>query len=117
MDVVVVSSDGSRRPDGALILTVFNALCSNAIESEGLGGRDSAFVIRNVEFRNARTKLAHCFVNNLDVDITLNQLNALASNLLLEEIDRVIGNDHLFKKSVLLIKVLHFHCVLREIFY
>jgi hypothetical protein len=27
-------------------------------------------VVRNVEFVNARTKLAHCVVNNIPVDVT-----------------------------------------------
>lgn len=104
LDLVILSGDGSTN-DATLILSVFNVLCRTIIESDSGGRRDCSFIIRNVEFRNARTKLAHCVVNNLDVDITVNQINALESNILLEEADRAIGADHVFKKSVLLLKV------------
>lgn len=104
LDLVIVSDGGSPN-EAAQVLTVFDALCRSIVESDLGHGRDFAFVIRNVEFRNARTKLAHCVVNNLDVDITVNQTNAMGSNLLLEEADRAIGEDHIFKKSLLLLKV------------
>jgi hypothetical protein len=61
--------------------------------------------IRNVEFVNARTKVTHCLINNIGVDITVNQIGALSSLVFLEEVDRMIGCDHLFKRSLLLIKV------------
>jgi DNA polymerase sigma len=65
----------------------------------------SDFVIRNVEFINARTKLIHCKINNLGVDITVNQVGALSAVLFLERIDSFIQNSHLFKRSLLLVKV------------
>jgi DNA polymerase sigma len=114
LDLVIVSGGSSLQGQGqggqgqgqeaALILAVFNSLCQTVLDADSGRGRDAAFVIRNVEFRNARTKLAHCVVNNLDVDITVNQLNALQSSLLLEEADRAIGGEHLFKRSLLLLK-------------
>lgn len=116
LDVVIVNAEGRDLVNGAqesaLILRVFNSLCLAIVEADPGIAREAAFVIRNVEFRNARTKLAHCVVNNLDVDITVNQVNALESNLLLEEADRKIGNNHIFKKSVLLLKVTIFNCFL-----
>ena len=62
-------------------------------------------VIRNVEFVNARTKVAHCKINNLGIDVTVNQTSSLSSAAFLEEIDRLIGFNHLFKRSLILIKV------------
>lgn len=106
LDLVVVSG-AAGRGESALVLTVFNSLCLTIVENESGNNKDFAFVIRNVEFRNARTKLAHCVVNNLEVDITVNQINALESNILLEEADRFIGDDHIFKKSLLLLKVVY----------
>lgn len=105
LDIVLVVSDSIKAQEVVSILAVFNILCQNILETDSGASRDYVFTIRNVEFRNARTKLAHCVVNNLDVDITVNQLNALASNILLEEADRMIGMNHLFKKSLLLLKV------------
>jgi hypothetical protein len=110
LDAVVFfpgDEEPTQRRSAEVVLSVFNSLCKNIMETSVASsiGRDPAFVIRNVEFRNARTKLAHCVVNNQEVDVTLNQVNALASNLLLEEADRIIGMNHVFKKSVLLMKV------------
>ena len=106
LDMGLICGDQAKQYEGELILTVFTALCSNIIDSEADStGREHVFIIRNVEFRNARTRLAHCVVNNIDVDITVNQINALASNILIEEADRIVGLNHLFKKSFILIKV------------
>jgi DNA polymerase sigma len=63
------------------------------------------FPIRNVEFINARVKLLHCVVRNVGIDITVNQRGAIGSLLFIEEADKVVGCDHLLKKSIVLIKV------------
>ena len=86
------------------IFTIFNALCQEVLTREL--EPHSTMTIRNVEFINARTKVANCKINNLSVDITLNQTGALASAVFLEEADRLIGMNHLFKRSLLLIKVI-----------
>ena len=62
-------------------------------------------VIRNIEFVNARTNVVHCVVDNTVVDVTVNQLGAMATLTFLEKADKIVGHDHLFKKSLLLIKV------------
>jgi hypothetical protein len=99
---------------------VFRALLDRATELDEAGGahanssaggvdRDAApptFTIRNIEFRNARTRVAHCVVNNMDVDISVNQIFALASNIFLEECDRMIARNHLLKRSTILVKVM-----------
>ena len=88
------------------ILQVFNAICQEiaAIEDE----KAFPFQIRNVEFINARIKLSKCYVNNIGVDITVNQVNSLATLVFLEEADRLIGKNNLFKRSLILIKVLFY---------
>lgn len=48
--------------------------------------------------------MAHCRVNNIGVDVTVNQLGSLASMYFLEEADLIIGRHHLLKRSILLIK-------------
>lgn len=84
---------------------VFNALCDEVVSREDGASAHSDMVIRNVEFINARTKVTHCIVNNVSIDITVDHSSALISLLYLEEIDRDIGMNHLFKRSILLIKV------------
>ncbi len=71
--------------------------------TDDTGSRD--MIIRNIEYVNARTNLLHCIVNNTHVDITVNQISAFASIIFLEEADRLIGEHHLFKRSLILIKV------------
>lgn len=84
---------------------VFSALCDEVISrDEGLSCHVD-MTIRNVEFINARTKITHCLVNNIPLDITVNHLTALTTLVFLEEVNREIGFNHLFKRSVLLIKV------------
>ena len=97
---MVIISDVEEESDA--ILSVMSCICKAAL-SHSYSKRDMH--IRNVEFVNARTKLAHCMINNMNVDITINQSGAVATSIFFEEADRIIGNDHLFKKSVMLLKV------------
>ena len=62
------------------------------------------FVIRNVEFVNADVKIVRCRVDNISVDVSMNRGSGVVVVAFLESVDRWIGNDHLFKRSVLLIK-------------
>ena len=85
-------------------MAVFNALCREiAALEEDIA---SAYRIRNVEFINARIKLSKCYINNVGVDITVNQVGSLATLVFLEEVDRYIGQNNLFKRSLILIKVI-----------
>lgn len=87
--------------------SVFAALCED-IYRRDMDHRNQYqhdLVIRNVEFINARTKLLHCIVGSSSVDITVNQVGVVASLLFIDEVDKAIGLQHLFKQSVMLIKV------------
>ena len=95
----------NNRDEMGLLTNIFNALCAEVSDKEDGQSAHPEMTIRNVEFVNARTKLAHCLVNNIAVDITVNQVGALTALTFLEEVDRFIGCDHLFKRSVLLVKV------------
>ena len=78
---------------------------SSSQKGLGLAARCLQPIIRNLQVINARTKVISGLVNNISMDITINQINGLASITFLEEIDQAIGDNHLFKRSVLLIKV------------
>ncbi|XP_010529160.1 PREDICTED: uncharacterized protein LOC104806129 [Tarenaya hassleriana] len=99
-------------PDGDIDLTAFgglnleealaNEVCS-VLEREERN-RASRFVVKDVQLIRAEVKLVKCLVQNIVVDISFNQLGGLCTLCFLEEIDRRIGKDHLFKRSIILIK-------------
>lgn len=126
--VLITSSFTSNVSDMQDLSFVFSALCEEIYRKEQdlktqqqllyqqpTGGPsnhkrpiDSEFTVRNIEFINARTKLLHCVVDAYSVDVTINQIGVIASMLFLEEVDREIGEEHLFKRSIMLIKVLQY---------
>ena len=67
------------------------------------------FKIESIEFVNARVKVVKCIINRMSLDITANQRNSLASAIFLEEANRLIGNDNIFKKGIIIVKVWCFH--------
>ncbi|XP_023745471.1 uncharacterized protein LOC111893647 isoform X1 [Lactuca sativa] len=69
------------------------------------GKNNSAeFVVKDVQVIGAEVKLVKCMVQNLVVDISVNQIGGLCTLCFLEQVDRVIKKDHLFKRSIILIK-------------
>ena len=92
-----------HHPDNELntLFSVMYKLCEISAMSDGL----TSSTIKNVEFVNARTKLLHCSINNVGVDITVNQISALLTAAFLEDVDLHIGQNHLFNRSLLIIKV------------
>ena len=65
----------------------------------------SKIPIKSVQYINADIRLVKSHVGGLDVDLSGNQVGALAALCLFEEADRLIGRQHLFKRSLLLAKV------------
>ncbi|XP_030926430.1 uncharacterized protein LOC115953086 isoform X3 [Quercus lobata] len=99
-------------PDGDIDLTAFGllngeeALASNVcsvLEREDQN-RAAEFVVKDVQMIRAEVKLVKCLVQNIVVDISFNQLGGLCTLCFLEKVDRLIGKDHLFKRSIILIK-------------
>ena len=120
LDLVLVAPLGessSEQSSMKYILQMLQALCTHAAASNVLSndGGGPSFSIKNVEFVNARTKLVHCTVNTIGVDITVNQVGALLTASFLEDVDRFIGHDHLFKRTLLLIKVSAVLCSLAQL--
>lgn len=108
LDLILITNNSTiLHDDKQLLITIFTALCEEIYKKDSIAGyaTPAQFTIRNIDFINARTKLINCLVNNIGVDITVNQATAISSLIFLEEADKVIGHDHLFKRSVLLIKV------------
>jgi hypothetical protein len=90
---------------------VNEAMCLSSIGNEtnatGYTLPDGSFkrvTIRNVSFINAWVKVVKGIVNNIEVDISANQIGALYAQALIERVDDFIQKSHLFKRSIFLIK-------------
>ncbi|OVA19659.1 hypothetical protein BVC80_8585g2 [Macleaya cordata] len=99
-------------PDGDIDLTalsfqnVEDALASDVrfvLEGEEQN-KAAEFEVKDVQYIHAEVKLVKCLVQNIVVDISFNQIGGLCTLCFLEQVDRLIGNDHLFKRSIILIK-------------
>lgn len=65
---------------------------------------DAPFQLRDIQLIQAEVKLIKCVVAEIVVDISFDTLGGLCTAAFLESIDREIGQSHLFKKSIVLIK-------------
>ncbi|KAL5129093.1 Poly(A) RNA polymerase cid14 [Glycine soja] len=64
----------------------------------------SEYEVKDVRFIDAEVKLVKCIVQDIVVDISFNQLGGLSTLCFLEKVDRLVAKDHLFKRSIILIK-------------
>ncbi|XP_022997710.1 uncharacterized protein LOC111492589 [Cucurbita maxima] len=99
-------------PDGDIDLTAI--CCANTesavvsdihavLKEQELNGA-SQFEVKDVHCIDAEVKLVKCVVQNIVVDISFNQLGGLSTLCFLERVDRIAGKDHLFKRSIILLK-------------
>ncbi|CAN4115937.1 unnamed protein product [Withania somnifera] len=99
-------------PDGDIDLTAFggtnfeDALANDMVSILEAEDQNKAaeFVVKDVQLIRAEVKLVKCIVQNIVVDISLNQIGGLCTLCFLEQVDRLIGKGHLFKRSIILIK-------------
>lgn len=100
-------------PDGDIDLTAFSWLhhindtwandLRNILQIEE-HNKDAKFHVKEVQCIQAEVQIVKCLVENIVVDISFNQLGGLCTLCFLEEVDQLIGKDHLFKRSIILIK-------------
>ncbi|KAK8962448.1 hypothetical protein KSP40_PGU015463 [Platanthera guangdongensis] len=100
-------------PDGDIDLTAFSKnddlkdtwanevrlVLENEERSE-----NAEFRVKEVQYIQAEVKVIKCLVENIVVDISFNQVGGLCTLCFLEEIDHLINQNHLFKRSIILIK-------------
>ncbi|MCE0482565.1 hypothetical protein HAX54_041424 [Datura stramonium] len=99
-------------PDGDIDLTALsNNYCEARLAHDVLAvlqeeeNRENAeFDVKDTQFIDAEVKLVKCLVQNFVIDISFNQLGGLCSLCFLEQIDRLVGKNHLFKRSIILAK-------------
>ncbi|OAY46386.1 uncharacterized protein LOC110619339 isoform X3 [Manihot esculenta] len=65
--------------------------------------------IKDVQYIQAQVKIVKCCVKDISVDISFNQLAGLCALCFLEQVDQLIGRDHLLKQSIILIKAWCFY--------
>ncbi|KAH6786979.1 hypothetical protein C2S52_006531 [Perilla frutescens var. hirtella] len=99
-------------PDGDIDLTAFGGVnvedtladeMKSVLEDEEKNPA-AEFVVKDVQLIRAEVKLVKCIVQDIVVDISFNQIGGLCTLCFLEQVDRLIGKDHLFKHSIILIK-------------
>ncbi|XWS32056.1 hypothetical protein CRYUN_Cryun23aG0128200 [Craigia yunnanensis] len=100
-------------PDGDIDLTVFSKnqnlkdtwahQVRDILENEDKN-ENAEFRVKEVQYIQAEVKIIKCLVENIVVDISFNQLGGLCTLCFLEEVDLLINQNHLFKRSIILIK-------------
>lgn len=100
-------------PDGDIDLTAFseneslkdtwaNDVCA-ALQNEEKN-ENAEFHVKEVQYIQAEVKIIKCLVEDIVVDISFNQVGGLCTLCFLDEVDSLIDQNHLFKKSIILIK-------------
>ncbi|XP_076919004.1 uncharacterized protein LOC143579645 isoform X1 [Bidens hawaiensis] len=100
-------------PDGDIDLTAFSSNPTlkdswasdvrDMLETEEKN-ENAEFRVKEVQYIQAEVKIIKCLVENIVVDISFNQLGGLCTLCFLEEVDNLINQNHLFKRSIILIK-------------
>ncbi|EYU32228.1 hypothetical protein ABFS82_02G173400 [Erythranthe guttata] len=100
-------------PDGDIDLTAFSHgqnlketwanQVRDMLENEEKN-EDAEFHVKEVQYIQAEVKIIKCLVENIVVDISFNQVGGLCTLCFLDEVDIMINQNHLFKRSVILIK-------------
>ncbi|KAG8099096.1 hypothetical protein GUJ93_ZPchr0013g35023 [Zizania palustris] len=103
IDVTIL---GNTAPDSSFISDARDIL-----ESEAEDDDDGAehYGLRGLRFINAQVKLIKCIIKNIVVDISFNQIGGVSTLCFLELVDREVGKNHLFKRSIMLIKAWCYH--------
>ncbi|KAF6140889.1 hypothetical protein GIB67_042302 [Kingdonia uniflora] len=100
-------------PDGDIDLTTFGKnlnskdTWANEVRDMLLNeekNENAEFRVKEVQYIQAEVKIIKCLVENIVVDISFNQLGGLCTLCFLEEVDHKIKQNHLFKRSIILIK-------------
>ncbi|EPS70249.1 hypothetical protein M569_04511 [Genlisea aurea] len=99
-------------PDGDIDFTAFR--CPNLDDSIAYDvyalilreeeEKKGEYRIREPQFIDAEVKLVKFILQDFVIDISFNQLGGLSTLCFLEQVDRLVGRNHLFKRSMILVK-------------
>ena len=114
---MTVSAFFSRAHESSWLQRVVNALCQEAYAGGGVAGGDekdtavptvsAQYLIQSVTVLFATSKqhaVVRCTIGGVGVSMYGNNVIALASLALFEHVDTLVGQSHLFKRSILLFK-------------
>ncbi|KAL2536406.1 nucleotidyltransferase [Forsythia ovata] len=100
-------------PDGDIDLTAFShdqnlkdtwaSQVRDMLENEEKNDI-AEFHVKEVQYIQAEVKIIKCLVENIVVDISFNQVGGFCTLCFLDEVDNLINQNHLFKRSIILIK-------------
>ncbi|CAI0431348.1 unnamed protein product [Linum tenue] len=103
-------------PDGDIDLTILSHQNTEEGMAEGVSDilqgheHDPKFDVKNVQYIEVwQVKIVKCLVNDISVDISFNQMAGLSALCFLERVDQILGNDHILKRSIILIKAWCFY--------
>ncbi|KAL9313765.1 hypothetical protein ACSQ67_019217 [Phaseolus vulgaris] len=65
---------------------------------------DPEYQVKDIQDIRAQVRLLKCTVKNIAVDISFNQMAGLYTLRFLEQVDQLVGKNHIFKRSIILIK-------------
>jgi len=71
---------------------------------ESLEKQGEEYNIQEIKIINASVKIIKMKWDEIPIDISFNQIGGITTYQYLEEVDKAIGRDHLFKKAILMIK-------------
>uniref|UniRef100_A0ACD5X2B9 Uncharacterized protein n=1 Tax=Avena sativa TaxID=4498 RepID=A0ACD5X2B9_AVESA len=99
-------------PDGDIDLTIIgNTSCDSTLIDDiyyilgsGKQDTDAEFEVKDLEHIDAEVRLIKCTIGNIVIDISFNQTGGICTLCFLELVDRKVGKNHLFKRSIILIK-------------
>jgi DNA polymerase sigma len=94
----LLKPSSTHTPSSTIGLPDLNIL-KNALEKN-----ETKLMTEDVSIINAEVKLIKLYSHGIPIDISFNQIGGLCTLEYLEKIDEIIGDDHLFKKSILIIK-------------
>ncbi|KAI4306944.1 hypothetical protein L6164_030181 [Bauhinia variegata] len=96
-------------PDGDIDLTALThenleedlaqAVCSILENS-----MDPEYPVKDVQYIRAQVQVVKCTVKNMAVDVSFNQMAGLSTLCFLEQVDQLAARNHLFKRSIILVK-------------
>ncbi|KMZ70796.1 Nucleotidyltransferase domain containing protein, expressed [Zostera marina] len=100
IDLTVVTPSGKKIVNDVLLV-----LESEKEKGRNTQARSSAdLVINDVQHIPAEVQLIKCMIQGTMIDISFEQLGGLKTLEFLQKADELIGREHLFKRSVLLLK-------------
>lgn len=81
-----------------------NALCTTALIVDVLNSEETHRIERVSLYHSSEETVIKAVVDGFQVQVSVNCLASVYTNALLEKIDKFVGNDHLFKRSLILLK-------------